>query len=98
MGTRASITFEDAHNSFTIYQHWDGDPETIARNVERSKMFAWNLPRFEASDFAAAYVAANKEQGGNIRLLKVEAHVCYDTQHDYLVTCDSGFLNIKEIK
>ena len=95
MGTRASITFEDAHNSFTIYQHWDGDPETIARNVERSKMFAWNLPRFEASDFAAAYVAANKERGGNIRLLQQQES--YDTQHDYLVTCETDFLNIKEI-
>ena len=96
MGTRASITFEDAHNSFTIYQHWDGDPETIARNVERSKMFAWNLPRFEASDFAAAYVAANKERGGNIRLLQQQES--YDTQHDYIVTCATGFLNINEVK
>lgn len=96
MGTRASITFEDAHNSFTIYQHWDGDPETIARNVERSKMFAWELPRFEASDFAAAYVAANKERGGNIRLLQQQES--YDTQHDYLVTCETGFLNLNEVK
>ena len=94
MGTRASITFEDAHNSFTIYQHWDGDLETIARNVERSKMFAWELPRFEASDFAAAYVAANKERGGNIYIIQQQES--YDTQHDYLVTFYNG-LQIKEI-
>lgn len=68
MGTRAVITFIDGHNSWHIYQQWDGDPDTVLANIERAKALAWSLPRFEADEFAAAYVAATKHGEGNIRL------------------------------
>lgn len=69
MGTRAVITFIDEDNTFHVYKHWDGNPEDILKCIEYAKPFAWELPRFEADEFAAAFIAANKEKGGgDIRL------------------------------
>lgn len=69
MGTRAVITFIDEDNTFHVYQHWDGDPTSILHSIECAKAFAWALPRFEADEFAAAFIAANKQKGGgDIRL------------------------------
>lgn len=70
MGTRAVITFIDEDNTFHVYQHWDGDPETVLAYIEEAKRFAWTLPRFEADEFAAAYVRNCKGGEGNIRLSK----------------------------
>lgn len=69
MGTRAVITFIDEDNTFHVYKHWDGYPAEILKGIENAKPFAWELPRFEADEFAAAFIAANKEKGGgDIRL------------------------------
>lgn len=72
MGTRAVITFKDEFGSVSIYQHWDGDPITIVENIARTfaSGLCWDWPRWEADEFGAAYVAANKSDGGNIRLTK----------------------------
>lgn len=70
MGTRAVITFIDNHDTFHVYRHWDGNPEYVLGTIESAKEYAWELPRFEACDFAAAYVRAQKTGGGNIYLTK----------------------------
>jgi hypothetical protein len=44
----------------TIYKHSDGYPEGAVCWITRALEFAWPLPRFEADEFAAAFVAANK--------------------------------------
>jgi len=64
MGTRAVLTFKDKHDSYSVYQHYDGYPTTVLPSLEDAKEYAWDLPRFEASDFAAAFIAANKQKGG----------------------------------
>ena len=64
MGTRAVLTFKDRHESFNVYQHYDGYPEHILPAIQAAKEYAWELPRFESSDFAAAFIAANKQKGG----------------------------------
>jgi hypothetical protein len=68
MGTRCIIAFKDTRDTFYVYQHWDGDPDTVKENVEKAKTFAWPLPRFEADEFAAAYIKANKDGSGDIRV------------------------------
>jgi hypothetical protein len=94
MGTRAVITFKDENGKHSVYQHWDGDPDNIKTNVMLATGFAWPLPRFEADDFAAAYVAAVKKGGGNIRLTKgPQDHG--DLSYSYLVTCKDGKFAIK---
>ena len=70
MGTRAIYTFKDENGTFHVYKHWDGYPEGALDAIKRALPFAWELPRFEADEFSAAFVAGNKpKDGGNVRLL-----------------------------
>lgn len=68
MSTPAVITFKDDEGAFRIYQHYEGAPATVAASLIAALEFSWPLPRFEASEFAAAYIRANKISGGGIYL------------------------------
>lgn len=71
MGTRAVLIFcGDDGAEHGVYQHWDGDPRTVAANLDKARTLAWPLPRYEADEFAAAYVAAVKTGEGNVRLME----------------------------
>ncbi len=70
MGTRAIYIFEDEHEEVHVYKHYDNYPSGAVDFIENAKEFAWELPRFEADEFAAAFVAANKNRkGGEVRLV-----------------------------
>lgn len=60
MSTRALFSFEDADGSYHVYKHDDGDPQGAAEAIMNALEYAWPLPMFEADEFAAAFVAANK--------------------------------------
>ena len=64
MGTRAVYTFNDGDEKFHIYKHWDGYPEGSAIFFMNAIAYAWGGKRFEAGDFAAAFIAGNKKEGG----------------------------------
>ena len=64
MATRALYVFKDAHDTFIVYKHWDGYPDGAYNYLADAVKYAWELPRFEASDFAAAFIAGNKNKGG----------------------------------
>ena len=66
MSTRSVITFKVADNTFHVYKHMDGYPDGILPDIEEAKKFAWELPRFDPADFAAAFIRATKETGGNV--------------------------------
>lgn len=66
MGTRAVYTFKADDGEFAVYKHWDGYPEGAAEFITKAIPLAWELPRFEAMDFSAAFIAANKTEGGNV--------------------------------
>jgi hypothetical protein len=66
MGTRAVFTFKDEYASFAVYKHWDGYPEGAAEFLTNAIPLSWGLDRFEADEFAAAFVAANKKKGGDV--------------------------------
>ncbi len=68
MGTRACYTFKDGDSEYHIYKHWDGYPSSAAGFIKEAAAYAWDFPRFEASDFSAAFVVANKREGGNVYL------------------------------
>jgi hypothetical protein len=78
MSTRATITVADKHDSFDIYQHHDGYPDGphgLVRHIAMARRLAWDLPRFEAADFAAAIIAVLKDRGGSTYLTKsADAH------------------------
>jgi hypothetical protein len=89
MGTRTCITFTDSDSSHSVYQHYDGYPSNVADNLHHTIRNAWPLPRFEADEFAAAYVATCKEQAGNVRLSKgPRSHG--DLSYRYTVRCEAG--------
>ncbi len=66
MATRCTLTIRDrpgANQSYSVYRHNDGYPDTQHGVLETLKLvlsYAWPLPRFEADDFAAAIIAAWK--------------------------------------
>lgn len=64
MGTRAVYTFNDGSDRFHVYKHWDGYPSGAALFFMRAIPYAWGGTRFEACDFAAAFIAGNKNEGG----------------------------------
>lgn len=78
MSTRATITVADQHDSFDLYQHHDGYPDGphgLVRHIGMARRLAWDLPRFEAADFAAAIIAVIKDRGGSTYLTKdADAH------------------------
>lgn len=94
MSTRATYEFQDAYGSYTVYKHHDGYPKGGLQWIAKAIPFAWDMPRFEADDFAAAFVAGNKHPiGGDVRLTKgKDAHG--DTAYHYVVTCRAGVLHV----
>jgi len=85
MGTRAVFTFKDSNDTFSVYKHWDGYPEGAANFLTNAFDFAWKLPRFEAADFAAAFIAANKTAGGNV-YLTTDAELHGDLSYHYIIS------------
>lgn len=94
MSTRSTIAVKDEYNTFTIYRHCDGYPDTengVLATLSLVLPFAWELPRFEAMDFSAAIIRAWKEHGGNIYCTK--SHDSHgDTEYQYDVMFEGGRL------
>jgi hypothetical protein len=79
MSTRAVYSFIDTQR-YHVYKHHDGYPSGAEESITAALGYSWPLPRFEADEFAASFVAANKQpanpesqfrgfQGGGIRLV-----------------------------
>ena len=71
MGTRAIYQFQDNDgDECYVYKHYDNYPQGAVHFIEEAKSMAWPFPRYEADEFAAAFVAANKNKnGGEVRLI-----------------------------
>lgn len=99
MSTRACYVFKDETNTFTVYKHYDGYPEGAAQFFVKAIPYAWDLPRFEASDFAAAFIAANKEKGGGNIYLTTNPEAHADIEYVYeLIQAKNGQLVIKSFE
>lgn len=91
MSTRAIYTFYDARDEVHVYKHHDGYPYCKFDSGEAgglvwindAKKFAWDLPRFEADEFAASFVAANKSNGGGVNLISDQKPWEYASDCDY---------------
>lgn len=100
MSTRALYTFADDDGEYHVYKHHDGYPEGEhggINTIKKALLKAWPLPRFEADDFAAAFVAANKEEGGGVRLTTGktwEEAAPADIEYHYVVTAPGGVLRV----
>jgi hypothetical protein len=94
MSTRATYEFGDLHNYHTVYKHHDGYPEGALQHINAAVSYAWPLPRFEASEFAAAFVTANKVGGGGGVYLTQDRDAHSDTEYHYVVGCNEGILSV----
>ena len=89
MGTRAIYFFEDRDGVYGVYKHYDNYPSGAADFIENAKSYAWEFPRFEADEFAASFVAANKAKaGGGVRLLQMFDHTSIDMVMEDHKWCD----------
>ena len=69
----------------------------MADHIYLATGHAWALPRFEAADFAAAYVRANKAGGGDIYFSKgPNRHG--DLDYRYIVTWKAGAIRVDAIR
>lgn len=64
MGTRAVYTFKSHGETYHVYKHWDGYLSGAAGFFANAVQYAWQGDRFEAADFAAAFITGNKPKGG----------------------------------
>jgi hypothetical protein len=103
MSTRAVITFIDERDTFHVYKHHDGYPthgfkwlseHGVIAAIRRAMPLAWTLPRFEASEFACAFIAANKTRGGGLYLTG-HWNQHGDLDYRYEVRCDCYDLNVR---
>lgn len=89
MGTRGVYTFKEKGATFHVYSHWDNYPtggaQKLQATVNSDKV--WKLPRYEADEFACAFIAVNKLDGGNIRLQKGRASAT-DVEFGYTIWPD----------
>ena len=95
MSTRAVYFFEDKNDKsyYGVYKHYDGYPQGAASLIEDAKAYAWPLPRWEADEFAAAFVAANKNpKGGEVRLLPNFEHTSIPMMMEENKWCDYYYI------
>ena len=96
MSTRAVFTFKDNYGEYSVYKHMDGYPsragESLKATLDSKK--CWDFPRFEADEFAAAFIAANKTEGGNLRLTN-RANNHDDLGYNYIITFKDNSLFIQ---
>jgi len=69
MGTRAVYIFEKGYKKTHVYKHDDNEPNEGIQYIKNAFKFSWELPRYEPEEFAAAFVAANKKEPGDISLI-----------------------------
>lgn len=96
MSTSATIEFNDGEQKFAVYLHGDGYPSGVQEALNKALKLAWELPRFEADEFAAAFVAANKTGQGGVRLVKNHRQI--GSIYHYVVTLKSDNLYVKAYK
>lgn len=92
MSTRACYVFKDDNEvEYTVYVHSDGyitgAAEKFADTVKSDLI--WDLPRFEMDEFAAGFVAANKQSSGSVRLCRARADFA-DIEYCYTLTESDG--------
>lgn len=89
MGTRSIWTFKDTFGTAPVhvFVHYDGYPlgaaDYLRQTLESGK--TWNLPRYEADEFAAGFIASIKTGGGNVRCASRRTSYA-DVEFGYTVT------------
>ena len=97
MGTKAAIKFADDNGAQAIvYTQYDGDPQGIQRKILRAidEGLVWDLPRYEADEFAAGFIAANKKYSGGLRVLSTMSDLWCDFVYVVNFNSDLGEIGV----
>lgn len=95
MGTRAVFTISDYSGSYHLYVHHDGCFSGVCDYITYTLKMSWRLPRFEADEFAAAMIAANKIGSGSWRISSGPNNH-HDLDYTYVIEqADNGQLIIR---
>ncbi len=97
MGTRCVVTFVEESfgecREFSVFKHWDGYPSNMIPLIQKSLDKAWKLPRYEADEFACAFIATAKDSSGDVRLTtSPDAHG--DLDYTYRVFMHNNKLHV----
>jgi hypothetical protein len=94
MSTRACYTFKDKESSHSVYYHYDGYPSNALKMISKAKEAAWQFPRFEADEYAAAFCCIAKDgKAGGARLTE-GPHKHGDLAYRYDVWFDNNNLMV----
>ena len=93
MSTSGVFVFKDHPNDpgYAVYKHHDCYPTGAAPAILGAFQYAWKLPRFEADELAASFVAFNKQpptynmQGGGVRLMLPDTEYSYGADYMYII-------------
>ena len=83
MSNSCNIIVRDSTYSIQLYLHGIGHPEEgVLKILKVALAFAWELPRMEPQDFAAAIVAAAKRRAqlANLRggIIRIDGALCVE--------------------
>lgn len=92
MSTRAIITIFDKKDGFNIYIHWDGWVASVTRSIEIAFKYTWELPRFEAGDFATALIKVLKQRAWWVYLVTAVQNM---SEIDYFYQISEDEWNVK---
>lgn len=96
MSTRAIYTFKGFGETHHVFKHHDGYLSGAADALSNALAYAWELPRYEPDEFAAAFVAGNKQSPGGVRLAKTQTAFC-DVEYAYVIEPDKNVPNLMKV-
>lgn len=100
MSTRGLYNFGGDIN---VYCHHDNYPSGAAARIADAYQYAWELPRYEPDEFAAAFVSGNKTRAGGVRIMpsgdpvKIAKKNCADIEFIYIIREVAGVIYVKAI-
>jgi len=101
MSTRGLYTFIDNDGQYHVYVHSDNYPDGEhggVNKINRTLAKAWPLPRFEADEFATAFIATVKDGPGGVRLTLGETWqkaAPADIEYHYVVSMKGSALYVE---
>lgn len=96
MSTRAIYTFKGFGETHHVFKHHDGYLSGAADALNNALAYAWDMPRYEPDEFAAAFVAGNKQSPGGVRLAKTQTAFC-DVEFAYVIEPDKKIPNLLKV-
>jgi len=95
MSTRACYTFRDKESAHSVYYHFDGYPSNALRMISKARKSAWQFPRFEADEYAAAFCYTVKDGKRGGAMLTEGPHRHGDLDYRYDVWFENNDLMVK---